>query len=66
MILQDQDFDLRKGRPDRQGLIENVDAVAIFFNHPGNSTHLSFEARQSLDGCLLSIFHGGPISYCDN
>ena len=65
VILQNENLDLREGRPHREGLIENVDAVAIFFDHPGNPPHLSFETRQPLDGCLLSIFHVGLISSRD-
>jgi len=49
VVLQDEDGDGVDGGPQRGGLLEDVDAVLLALDHPGNTADLALHPRQASD-----------------
>src|SRR5579862_9294562 len=66
MVFQDRIFDALQSRLDGLNLIKNIDAVAILFQHAGDSAHLPFDARQPGDELWIGFHTIYPLwVYCN-
>ena len=57
VVLEDQDRQRVDGRPERGGLLEDVDAVLLALDHPGDAADLALHPRQAADelGLVLRV-----------
>src|SRR4029077_6829859 len=49
VVLEDHDGQRVDGRPQRRGLLEDVDAVLLALDHPGDAADLAFHAGEPPD-----------------
>ena len=56
MVLQDHDPHRVEGRPQGGGLLEDVDAVLLALDHPGDAPHLAFDAAEPRELGFLEAF----------
>src|SRR4029453_10845850 len=56
-VLEDQDRERVDGGPERGSLLEDVDAVLLALDHPGDATDLALHPRQATDeaGLVLRV-----------
>lgn len=55
MVLQDLLLQTPERRPHRCDLCDNIDAIAIFLNHPGKPADLPFYSVEPLCGLCLDV-----------
>src|SRR3954451_7589724 len=55
VVLEDEDRQGIDGRPQRRGLLEDVDAVLLALDHPGDAADLALHPRQTADELRLVL-----------
>jgi len=54
---EDQGLELLDRAPDRVGLLENVDAVLVLFDHAAHALEMALDVIQALEG----LWFGGRV-----
>jgi len=62
VVVQDQLFDSAQGGTDGGGLAQDVDAVAVVFDHAGDAAHLPFNPAQAFQGGRFVPVHVCPLT----
>jgi hypothetical protein len=62
VILQHLGLDPRQRRANRLQLGQDVDAIAVLFHHPGDTTHLALDAAQAVEQFGLVVLGQGASS----
>ena len=55
MVLEDEDRQRVDGGAQRRGLLEDVDAILLALDHPGDAADLALHPRQATDELALSF-----------